>query len=356
MQKLFKRMGKYLLIMLFLAQGSLMGLSSAAAKAVPCCCGPDELEGLSLVKSINQDNPQPGDTFSYILTYKNTGTKDATGVIISDTLAHAGQEYLTYVSGADTWDAGIKTVSFKVGTVQAGTSGKVSFKVLLGNVPEGITEIKNQAFIASNESLPKALGSNCLTTIIDFTPKVKLEIKKISSASTVAPNGEIAYEITVKNIGNKDATNLTLVDKWTEQAPGLSNYVVGSVDPAGVVDEPNKTITWTIAQLKIGQSQTFKYQLHVVRTFSPVGTYKIINQACLKAEELCSDEVIVKVRYISGGHKEEPKKPEEPQVLGTTTETLPTGGGDVLFIESLLAAFGLLIISAFIVQYLPKTK
>lgn len=61
------------------------------------------------------------------------------------------------------------------------------------------------------------------------------------------------------------------------------------------------------------------------------------------------------IAYTHGG----PDEPEiQPQVLAATTDTesLPVGGGEWLFLQSMLAAFGALIASALIGKLVPKTR
>ena len=63
------------------------------------------------------------------------------------------------------------------------------------------------------------------------------------------------------------------------------------------------------------------------------------------------------IKFTHGGPDEDKDKGEEvePQVLGEVT-TLPQGGGDWLLYQSLAATLGLLIATALIGRFLPKSR
>ena len=64
---------------------------------------------------------------TYTLTYSNSGNADATGVVLTDTLADG----TSFVSASDggTYDGGANTVTWNIGTVGAGATGSVTLVV-----------------------------------------------------------------------------------------------------------------------------------------------------------------------------------------------------------------------------------
>jgi uncharacterized repeat protein (TIGR01451 family) len=112
---------------------------------------------LSLTKSDGGVSTSPGETVAYVLTYANSGSIGATGVVITETVpANA-----TFNAGASTagWlcapnnNAG-STCTLAIGTVAA-ASGPLTatFAVTIDNpLPGGATEITNTATIADDGS------------------------------------------------------------------------------------------------------------------------------------------------------------------------------------------------------------
>jgi large repetitive protein len=94
---------------------------------------------ISLVKAVSHNSAAPGDTLTYTLTYLNYGTDNATSVIVADfvpenTAYVANSAVLNSISQTDASDDDGVTVSgssmiISVGTVTAGDSGQVEFKV-----------------------------------------------------------------------------------------------------------------------------------------------------------------------------------------------------------------------------------
>ena len=68
----------------------------------------------------------PGDTVTFFVQYQNTGTSNATSVVITDVVP-AGS---TLVSGTITGGGTISgnTITWTIGTVAAGVTGTVSFQ------------------------------------------------------------------------------------------------------------------------------------------------------------------------------------------------------------------------------------
>ena len=94
---------------------------------------------LTLTKAADVQSAAPGATVTYTLTYKNTGSADATQVAIADSIP----ANVTYVAGSVTLNGTAKTdaadgdqvtasngtITVAVGTVTAGTQGTITFKV-----------------------------------------------------------------------------------------------------------------------------------------------------------------------------------------------------------------------------------
>ena len=95
----------------------------------------------------------PGDTFTYTISYQNTGAIGVHNVVITDTLPGG----VTYVSctGGGIYNVGPpETVTWNIGTISVGTSGSVTVTVTVNAGTEGTT-LLNFATIDSDETQPR---------------------------------------------------------------------------------------------------------------------------------------------------------------------------------------------------------
>ncbi|MFH0736664.1 MAG: SdrD B-like domain-containing protein [bacterium] len=81
---------------------------------------------LSLVKTVNKNNPEPGETITYGLTLSNAGTSAATNVTVSDVLPNS-IEFLSATASQGSYD--FNTGIWTVGTVNANQSADLSISV-----------------------------------------------------------------------------------------------------------------------------------------------------------------------------------------------------------------------------------
>lgn len=79
---------------------------------------------VTLSMSASNTSVAAGDVVTYTVTYKNSGSGAASSVVISCPLP----QYTTYISGGS-YDSTNNTVTWNVGTVNAGASGTVTFQV-----------------------------------------------------------------------------------------------------------------------------------------------------------------------------------------------------------------------------------
>ncbi|MDZ7789009.1 MAG: hypothetical protein U5L08_00655 [Xanthomonadales bacterium] len=192
---------------------------------VPVNAAPD----LSVVKTDTVGSAAPGDTIVYSLDYANNGNQDATGTVITETVPAA----TTFNAGASTagWSCGGttpgSTCTFSAGDVDAGDTGSVLFAVDVDTpLDSGVTQVLNSTSIAddgSNGPDPTpGDNSDDETTPIDAAPDLGL-IKDDGGATTV-PGGSVAWTLDYENVGNQQATGVTI----TDTVPASSSFDAGA--------------------------------------------------------------------------------------------------------------------------------
>ncbi|MDM1396903.1 DUF11 domain-containing protein [Myroides odoratimimus] len=213
-----------------------------------------------------------GEEVEYIIHVKNVGAADVPTLLIEDRLP-AG---LTWTSGG-THSNGV--VTFKKEDVLV-VDGVVtfSFKARVNTDLEGISQIRNIAVVKVDETDkgvntypaidnkdPKAPNtSEKPGTVLVVDPLYDIELSKVGSSNGKISNqaqlgDEITYTISVENKGNKALRNVLLNDV-------LGNVLGSEIEivevGSGVIQ--NSTISYVIAQLNVGQKETYVVRTKVI--------------------------------------------------------------------------------------------
>jgi uncharacterized repeat protein (TIGR01451 family) len=257
--------------------------NNTGSDTTPINAAPD----LSVAKSDGGATAVPGATVAYTLDYANTGTRGATGVVLTETVpAHT-----TFNPGAST--AGWACVpdnnpgsicTLAIGAVPAsggGSSGTATFAVTVANpVASGVTQISNTASVAddgTNGGDPTP-GNNTAgdTTPVDAAPDFTLT--KSDGGATVAPGGTVTYTLGYANAGNQNAVGVVL----TETVPASTTFNPGA-STAGWVCVPDNnagsTCTLAIGALNGGGASGSATFAVTVTNPVPAGVTQISNTA-----------------------------------------------------------------------------
>jgi uncharacterized repeat protein (TIGR01451 family) len=179
--------------------------------------GPPDLD---LTKDDGGITAVPGDTVVYALTFANAPgfVATATGVEITEavpanTTFNPGASTAGWVCLPDNSAGSICTLA--VGSLAAGAGGSVDFAVDVdGPVAAGVTQIDNTAEIdddgASGPDVNPADNSDSDSTPVDAHPD--LQITKDDGGIASGPGETIVYTLIFANVGNQDATGVTLID------------------------------------------------------------------------------------------------------------------------------------------------
>ncbi len=200
----------------------------------PIVCTQVERPILEISKAVEPQDAVPGDTVVFTITYSNTGTINATNVVISDTVPSP----LVYLSCDDgdsdgTCSESGGVVTWTDSTLPPSTPRSVSFTVEVPDPwpqPEGVYEILNIADITSTE-FPDPIYADAAVLVVDARPQ--LEIFKLQDSNSisetqdlVSPGDYITYTLYVTNTGTAAASNVVV----TDQVSDLSTYQTGSAN------------------------------------------------------------------------------------------------------------------------------
>lgn len=234
---------------------------------------------------------QPGDTITYTITYNNTGTDNATNVVIID----AVPTYTTYITGTasgtgttityshdggSTYDSSetppVTHINWTRGLLINGTTGQtVSFQVTVNTPLDNGTTINNQASIESDELAPA--DSNTVTHYVSSAPI--LSIAKTDAPDPVVAGQTLTYTITYENTGTMIANNVIITEAYDSKVA----FVSATPAPDGGTDN-----IWTITTLPIDGPHTIIVTVKVARVRDSTTMLNVV--------QIASDEITMPVQ------------------------------------------------------------
>jgi uncharacterized repeat protein (TIGR01451 family) len=225
------------------------------------------------------DNPDPvivGTDLTYIITVKNNGPSDATGVVVTDTLP-AGVTFKSALPAPGTYNSG--TGVWTVGNLANGGTATLNLMVNINAPAVDGTVLTNVVKITGcNPVDPDTTNNEATQTTKVLAPIIKVT-KTDSLSGAVNPGDTIKYTTVITNSGNGPATGVIFTD-----TPDMNTtLVVGSVTTTGgFVTKGN--IAGNIVEVNIG---TIAALSNVTVTFTvtvnkPLWEPQIVNQGIVK--------------------------------------------------------------------------
>ncbi len=231
---------------------------------------------VSVNKSANVAGSLTGDTIRYTVTVTNTGTANATDMIVTDSLP-AG---LTFVAGSVTVAGAARptndiTAGVPVGTLAPGASIAVAYSTRVTSMPgtQLLVNTANASFnfqsVAGGPITPAVIPSNGVSVPV-YSPI--LSMVKTASTANATVGSTVTYTIAVANSGNiAGATTVT------DPIPAGTAFVPNSVTVGGVtVPGANIATGVSVGSIPAGGSATVTFQVLVQTLPSPP---QLVNQA-----------------------------------------------------------------------------
>jgi uncharacterized repeat protein (TIGR01451 family) len=207
-------------------------------------------------KMVDRATAHEGDSLTYTMTVRNTGTADAAGVTATETLP-AG---VTFVSAtASTGAFNSTTGVWTVGTVAVGTTETLTVNVTVNAGTEGSTlvdrfEVNPPPGVGPPEvenPCPDDAAQSCASTDILPPPgSPELVQSKSVDQTTAVPGDTLTYTVGAANDGTADATGVTA----TDTLPAGVTFVAADTHGAGTYD--SSTGIWTIGTVASATSAT----------------------------------------------------------------------------------------------------
>jgi uncharacterized repeat protein (TIGR01451 family) len=196
---------------------------------------------------------KPGDTIEYRIVYSNTGDATATNVVVKDDIAANSTYAPNSCTGGTSCSISGTVVTWTVGSVPAGESRTLTFKVTIsGSFTAGDTDIKN---VATATSTGETVPPSPPTTVTVKTAS-NLTLKKEADQTKVVGGDSIKYTLTYGNTGDGTATGTTIV----ETVPGGTEYV----SCTGGCARSGSTVTWTIGSVAPGAGGSVTMTVKVI--------------------------------------------------------------------------------------------
>ncbi|MEK5415130.1 DUF7507 domain-containing protein [Paenibacillus sp. FSL L8-0708] len=222
---------------------------------------------LNIVKSANTTNATVGDQITYTLQITNTGNIGAV-TTLTDNIPSGS----SYVAGSFTVNgnpiAGNPATGIAIGTVAAGGSSTVQFRVIVNSLPSP-PQLVDQASAAYTFQVPDgrtvagSASSNTLSIPVT-TPNVT--VVKSAGFTDVTVGDILLYTSVISNNGIAAVTNVSLSDT----IPAGTSLVPGSVTVAGVSQpSANPGTGIAVGTIAPGSSVAVTFQVNVISLPSP---------------------------------------------------------------------------------------
>ncbi len=252
----------------------------------------DVLKRDRFVDADENGNLSAGDTISYIISLKNSGTGFAHQVVFSDSIP----QHTSYIDGSASSSTGtiISTspvLRIDIGTIAPNESETItlSYGVLVNTA---VDKIENQGWLDSDETQPHPTddpdtekeNDPTITSPANFKgldDVLKADLFRDADGSgSISAGDTITYTITIKNSGAGTAFNVV----FTDTIPPNTTFVAGSVRTT----KGQVFSTTPILQINIGTIAPQNTELIIINYLVIVSaaTDQISNQGAVQAREI----------------------------------------------------------------------
>ncbi|MEM9365755.1 MAG: hypothetical protein AAGD07_07145 [Planctomycetota bacterium] len=241
--------------------------------------------------AVNKEGPDSvisGTAFAYTLDVANLSSRDATHVVVEDTLPDG----ITFdpagsTPGFTVVDPG--TVRWLLPVLEAGQRETLTLNVIAG-LPNGVGfpgQVTNTVAVTSDQldSDPDNNQDDEQTLVGD----VNLSVTKLASETVVSHDSELTYTIQVANAAESvtSATGVTVIDTLPLGASIVSISPNGAVSPDPRDPERPQSIEWALAPIAPGDTRTLTVVARIDANDDPLNCMDEVlrNEVAVSANE-----------------------------------------------------------------------
>jgi len=255
----------------------------------------DSAAMLNLAKTVSKSPITPGESFSYRLTYSNTGSADAANVVLTDTLP----ANVTFIGASSAPNSQIgQVLTWNIGTLAAGTSAAIDINVQAGFGLINGAVLSNTARITDGILTQQASAD----VTVDSDPLMTLT-KRISGSPALKSGTSLTYVISYDINGNDAVNNLVIND------PLPTDVTFISATNGGIYDPGTHTVSWAIGNQTVGSSGSVSVTVAIGN--SVVGGTILLNDAVASSSNATTTHAAISVITLA----DDPPPPSTAQPL-----------------------------------------
>ena len=214
-----------------------------------------------------------GDTVSYSIKVSNAGSHEGTGIVVRDYFPVATLAAPLNISDGGVFDQVTGVITWEIPSLLVNESVELTVQAKVQSPQSANTD--NDETTASDLFINRVevtddgnhgddpdLSNNQAeqSNSVDAAPDYR--VTKTNSVEMAAPTQQLGYVIHAENNGLQNGENVVIVDTFP-------SAILSVVDAqGGAVDQQAGTITWHLAALNVGQSETFNVLFEVLPTAS----------------------------------------------------------------------------------------
>ena len=236
----------------------------------------DAAPDLVISKATPDSTVQPGGAIAYTITVTNSGTRDATGVIVDDPLPIGS----TTACGSETPTATRcdgNDYTWTVAVLPVGASIQVTFGVSVADpMPARSHVVTNTATVTDDgaNGPDPTLENNRATVDVGLVGFfVDLAVTKTDGVAATAAGSTLTYAITVANDGNIDASGVRV----TDVIPAGTTFAAAPDTGHGIGVNVDGSVTWDVGSLGGGGANSTLSLVVTVDRPVAAGREQIVN-------------------------------------------------------------------------------
>ena len=233
---------------------------------------------LSITKTTDAKDVKVGDSFAYTITVKNTGTGNASNVVVKDTLPD-GLEFVN--SNPSPTSRNGQKLTWTIHSIAAGASATITLTVKAVNAtPEGTDGYTNTAYIEGKENTPGTAPAVPVGNALTLT--------KTANVQKVNVDEIFSYTLKVKNVSESDATDVEVEDVLPDSLKFYAESVSGH---SGIYqfeqDAQNpQVLKWTFGTIPAGEEVTITLRVKAISAGTVKNSASIVGVTEVKSEDV----------------------------------------------------------------------